>query len=183
MIARVAWGKVRPGTWQDYERVYHDAILPDTRNLRGLVFRELLQAADDPNEGISLTLWESRDDLDTYEQSEVYQRPVDRAGVPCLGVPGQALRGAAGRGAQALGRRSSARRVMPPPRCGRACRRAERNGGVMNGSEIVLVDDLAIRGFTSLLPGSEVRAALATVARAEGAIQSGMRRPRPSCSP
>ena len=143
----------------------------------------MLQAADDPNEDISLTLWESRDDLDTYEQSELYQRLVDRAGVLCRGVLGQALRGAAGRGAQALGLALERETDMPPPRCGRACRRAERNGGVMNGSEIVLVDDLAIRGFTSLLPGSEVRAALATVAGAEGAIRPGMRRPRPSCAP
>ena len=79
MIARVAWGKVKPGTWQEYEQVYHDAILPDTRNVNGLVFRELLQGVDDPNEGISLTLWERREDLDAYEQSELYQRLVDRA--------------------------------------------------------------------------------------------------------
>jgi heme-degrading monooxygenase HmoA len=79
IFARVAWGKVEPGTWQEYERVYHDAILPDTRNVPGLVFRELLQGADDPNEGISLTLWESREDLDAYEQSDLYQRLVDRA--------------------------------------------------------------------------------------------------------
>ena len=79
MFARVAWGKVKPGTWQEYEQVYHDAILPDTRNVKGLVFRELLQGADDPNEGISLTLWESRADLDAYEQSDLYQGLVDRA--------------------------------------------------------------------------------------------------------
>ena len=79
MLARVAWGKVKPGTWQEYERVYHDAILPDTRDVRGLVFRELLRGVDDPNEGISLTLWESREDLDAYEQSDRYQRLVDRA--------------------------------------------------------------------------------------------------------
>ena len=40
MFARVAWGKVKPGTWQDYEQIYHDEILPETRDLKGLVFRE-----------------------------------------------------------------------------------------------------------------------------------------------
>jgi heme-degrading monooxygenase HmoA len=59
--------------------VYHDAILPDTRSVKGLIFRELLQGLDDPNEGISLTLWESREDLDAYEQSDLYQRLTDRA--------------------------------------------------------------------------------------------------------
>ena len=79
MLARVAWGKVKPGTWQEYEQVYHDAILPETRSVKGLVFRELLQGVDDPNEGISLTLWESREDLDAYEQSGLYQGLVERA--------------------------------------------------------------------------------------------------------
>jgi len=79
MFARVAWGKVKAGSWQDYEKLYHDEILPDTRNLKGLVFRELLQGADDSTEGISLTLWESREDLDAYEQSDVYKRITEHA--------------------------------------------------------------------------------------------------------
>jgi heme-degrading monooxygenase HmoA len=78
MFARVAWGKVRPGTWQDYEQFYHDEVLPKTRDLKGLVFRELLQGADDPNEGISLSLWESREDLDAYERSDVYAGIVEQ---------------------------------------------------------------------------------------------------------
>ena len=79
MFARVAWGKVKPGTWEAYERIYHEEILPGTRDVKGLRFRELLRGADDPNEGISLTLWESREDLDAYEQSSLYQRLTDRA--------------------------------------------------------------------------------------------------------
>jgi heme-degrading monooxygenase HmoA len=78
MFARVAWGKVKPETWQEYERFYHDEVLPKTRDLKGLVFRELLQGADDPNEGISLSLWESREDLEAYERSDVYERIVER---------------------------------------------------------------------------------------------------------
>jgi heme-degrading monooxygenase HmoA len=79
MFARIAWGKVKPGTWEEYERIYHDEILPETRTVNGLRFRELLQGVDDPDEGISLTLWESREDLDAYEQSSLYKRLTDRA--------------------------------------------------------------------------------------------------------
>jgi len=75
----VAWGKVKPGTWQEYEQVYHDAILPETRPLKGLVFRELLRGVDDPTEGISLTLWESQEDLEAYERSDLYQNLVEQA--------------------------------------------------------------------------------------------------------
>ena len=78
MFARVAWGKVKPGTWQGYEQFYHDEVLPKTRDLKGLAFRELLQGADDPNEGISLSLWESREDLEAYEQSDTYARITEQ---------------------------------------------------------------------------------------------------------
>ena len=77
MFARVAWGKVKPGTWQDYERFYHDEVVPKTRDLKGLVFRELLQGADDQNEGISLSLWESREALEAYEQSDAYGQIIE----------------------------------------------------------------------------------------------------------
>ena len=79
MFARVAWGKVKPGTWDEYERIYHDEIVPATRDIKGLHLRELLRGTDDPEEGISLTLWETREDLDAYERSSLHQDLVDRA--------------------------------------------------------------------------------------------------------
>ena len=78
MLARVAWGKVKPGTWEEYERVYRDEILPASRGVKGLHFRELLRGTDDPHEGISLTLWESREDLEAYERGTTYQTFVER---------------------------------------------------------------------------------------------------------
>jgi hypothetical protein len=67
MFAGLAWGKVKPGMWDRYEQLYHDGILPKTREVKGLRFRELLCDTDDPNAGISLTLWETRADLDAYD--------------------------------------------------------------------------------------------------------------------
>ena len=78
MLARIAWGKVKPGTWDEYERVYREEILPTSRDVKGLRFRELLRGSDDPDEGISLTLWDSKEDLDAYERGPVYQRFVSR---------------------------------------------------------------------------------------------------------
>lgn len=79
MFARIAWGRVKPGTWDEYEQVYRDEILPGTRYVKGLRFRELLRGHDDRDEGISLTLWESREDLEAYEESALYRGIVDRA--------------------------------------------------------------------------------------------------------
>ena len=78
MFARVAWGKVKPGSWEDYERLYREELVPASQNVKGLRFRELLRGTDDPNEGISLSLWESSADLEAYEQSDVYRQFNDR---------------------------------------------------------------------------------------------------------
>ena len=78
MFARVAWGKVKPGSWEEYERIYREEILPASRNVKGLRFRELLRGNDDPNEGISLTLWDSREDLEEYERGATYQGFLER---------------------------------------------------------------------------------------------------------
>ena len=79
MFARVASGKVKPGTWEDHERIYHEEILPRTRDVKGLHLRKLPRGSDDSDEGISLTPWDSREDLDAYEQSSLHQEVVDRA--------------------------------------------------------------------------------------------------------
>ena len=49
MYARIAWGKVKPGSWEEYERIYRDEILPGSRDVKGLRFRELLRGTDDPD--------------------------------------------------------------------------------------------------------------------------------------
>jgi len=51
--------------------------VPASRGVKGLRFRELLRGTDDPNEGISLTLWESREDMEAYERGATYQGFVD----------------------------------------------------------------------------------------------------------
>ncbi len=51
--------------------------MPASRGVKGLRFRELLRGTDDPNEGISLTLWESREDMEAYERGATYQGFVD----------------------------------------------------------------------------------------------------------
>src|SRR5215471_20120262 len=78
MFARVAWGKIKPGMWDQYERIYREEIVPASRNLKGLRFRELLRGAEDPNEGISLSLWDSREDFEAYERGATYQQVVDK---------------------------------------------------------------------------------------------------------
>ena len=35
MLARVAWGKVKPGTWDEYEHTYREQFVPGEQRREG----------------------------------------------------------------------------------------------------------------------------------------------------
>ena len=70
MYIRIVWGKLRWGTWHQYERHYHERVAPLTKDFRGLRERQLLRGIDNPDEGISLSLWDTREALHDYEVSD-----------------------------------------------------------------------------------------------------------------
>ncbi len=69
MFARVLRGKVKPGMWDDYERYYNEKVVPPTQKMNGFRERRLLRSLDDPDEGISISVWETREDLENYVRS------------------------------------------------------------------------------------------------------------------
>ena len=71
MIVRMAWGRVRFGAWDQYEKIYKREVEPTVNTVKGLAVRELLRSTEDPDEGISITLWETEEDLKNYEESEL----------------------------------------------------------------------------------------------------------------
>ncbi len=73
MILRMAWGKVRFGTWDEYEKIYKRDVEPTVNTVKGLAVRELLRSTEDPDEGINITLWETEEDLKNYEASDLYR--------------------------------------------------------------------------------------------------------------
>lgn len=66
MFMRILWGKVKPGMWEAFERHYNERVIPTTRDMKGLERRRLLQGVDDPNEGMSVTVWKTMEDLENY---------------------------------------------------------------------------------------------------------------------
>ncbi len=72
--ARIAWGKLRMGAWDRFEKFYHEQVEPTTKTITGMRSRQLLRSTEDPDEGMSITIWESNEDLLNYEKSEVPQR-------------------------------------------------------------------------------------------------------------
>ena len=70
MFVRMVWGKLRPGSWAEYESHYRNSVVGNTNDVPGLVSRQLLRSTEDPDEGISLSNWDTLEHLLEYERSE-----------------------------------------------------------------------------------------------------------------
>ncbi len=53
---------------------YEQMVAPTTDSVKGLRERQLLRSAEDPDEGISVSIWDSLEDLLEYERGPVRQR-------------------------------------------------------------------------------------------------------------
>ena len=74
MIVRMTWGKLRAGSWDDFEKAYNATVVAKGRHVKGLRGRWLLQDAEDKDTGFAVSLWESAADMNAYEQSSLYRQ-------------------------------------------------------------------------------------------------------------
>jgi heme-degrading monooxygenase HmoA len=76
MYMRIVWGKIKEGSWDQYEEAYGKAIAasPDVPGRKG---RWLSRDVDDPDAGYSVTLWESKEAMDDYYGAgKKYQKDI-----------------------------------------------------------------------------------------------------------
>ena len=73
MYIRLVSRSLRPGHWDEFESYYRDRYVPGTRDTKGLQRRQLLRSTENPDEGISLSLWDSLEDILSFERSPVRQ--------------------------------------------------------------------------------------------------------------
>ena len=59
MMLRIIHGKLKPGTWNSYERAYKESM-KKAGKIPGLRGRWLAHAVDDPDAGYTMSLWETR---------------------------------------------------------------------------------------------------------------------------
>ncbi len=69
MIVRVFWGRIKLGMWDEYERHYNDNVVPTAQGIKGFRGRQLMRSTVNADEGMSITLWDSVEDLGNYERS------------------------------------------------------------------------------------------------------------------
>jgi heme-degrading monooxygenase HmoA len=75
MMLRIIHGRLRPGTWDSYERAYRDVVAA-VGKIPGLKGRWLAHAVDDPDAGYTMSLWESDAAMGAYENGEVLQKTI-----------------------------------------------------------------------------------------------------------
>jgi len=79
MIMRITWGKLRAGSWKDFEKTYNATVATKGRQIKGLRGRWLLQDTEDKDTGFSVSLWESAGEMQAYEQGELYKKEIANA--------------------------------------------------------------------------------------------------------
>ena len=64
-----AWGKLRLGSWDEYEAYFRNQVMGSGASVDGLRKRMLLRSTEDPDEGVSVSVWDSEEALLHYERS------------------------------------------------------------------------------------------------------------------
>ncbi|HXC76091.1 MAG TPA: antibiotic biosynthesis monooxygenase [Candidatus Acidoferrum sp.] len=73
MHARITWGTVKPGHWEEYEAAYRQEVLSREKPA-GLRGRMLVRDSDDQDSGATVSLWDSEADMLAYEQGALTSR-------------------------------------------------------------------------------------------------------------
>ena len=60
MIMRITWGKLRPGSWNEFEKTYKATVATKGGTSKGLRGRWLLQDTADADTGFAVSLWKTR---------------------------------------------------------------------------------------------------------------------------
>jgi heme-degrading monooxygenase HmoA len=68
--------KLRPGKMLELRELYNKEVISAHKNHKGIRFVHLLESLDNKDEGISLTAWDTRADLEAYEKSGNYEKLV-----------------------------------------------------------------------------------------------------------
>jgi hypothetical protein len=72
MMLRIIHGKLKPETWDSFERAYKD-VMAKAGKIPGLRGRH---AVDDPDAGYTISLWENEAAMRSYESGEILQDTI-----------------------------------------------------------------------------------------------------------
>ncbi len=79
VYVRIFWGKLIPGTWDAYERHYLESVVPLSEQFKGFQGRQLLRNRTNPDEGLSISYWDTQEDMENYDKDQERQRVISGA--------------------------------------------------------------------------------------------------------
>jgi heme-degrading monooxygenase HmoA len=79
MFMRLVQVKVRPESADLLAQLYARQIVPELQKTTGCIYASLIRSTLNPDESISLTLWETPHDADVYEHSGVFHALMESA--------------------------------------------------------------------------------------------------------
>jgi heme-degrading monooxygenase HmoA len=77
MFMRFVNLKVKEGRMNDFARFYEERTIPALQATEGCLYASLLRPRGDDVECVSMTMWRSREDVDAYEKSGLYDELLD----------------------------------------------------------------------------------------------------------
>ena len=77
MFMRFVNLKVKEGRLRDLAQFYEERVIPALQESGGCLYASLLQPSGDDRECISMTMWRSQEDAETYEKSGRYDELLD----------------------------------------------------------------------------------------------------------
>jgi quinol monooxygenase YgiN len=79
MYMRMLQLKIRRDDAPGFVKLYEERIIPALEQTEGCVYACLLRSTQQPDEGVSLTLWQSEGDSLRYEQTGLFKKLVEEA--------------------------------------------------------------------------------------------------------
>jgi quinol monooxygenase YgiN len=77
MYMRLVHARYKPDSLPNIKKIYDEKIIPTLQKMRGCLFACLVRGDANINEGISLTLWDSQENAETYVKSGVFQSSLE----------------------------------------------------------------------------------------------------------
>ena len=76
MYVRLTFFELHRGKMAELRELYNREVIPAHKDHKGIRFVHLLECLEKPDEGISVTAWDTKADLDAYEKSGDYERLI-----------------------------------------------------------------------------------------------------------
>ncbi len=76
MYVRMTFFRLREGCMQELRNLYNREVISAHKSHKGIRFVHLLESLDNKEEGISVTAWDTKADVEAYEKSGDYENLV-----------------------------------------------------------------------------------------------------------